>query len=573
MRNRIENQRGVSIIAAVFIIIILAFMGVMFLTIFTTSSTSSLNDFGSSQALSVAEGGLAHALYQFKTGTTCTALAFNNVPLNPGTFTAAGTRYNPASTTLSGAISNVETPIPVFSTAGYAPRGRIRIESEEINYTGLTPTSFTGAQRGVAGTTAVGHALGLQVSQDQCQIQSTGTVVNAVRTAEVNTPNSSSSSAGGATSADTASTAVGVAATNIAGLATLFPAGDNLIIAVVSFRNTGVSRNIAAGNLRLLNGAVLKTSNPSLIRVGGGAAPSTTIFPQETQFLLYKDVGAGASPTYNVTAVASGAGVSAEVKMIVINGAPASSFQGGANVAIGIAETTILTHASTVSAGDNIIMAAVQVDNTSGGTRTITAGNLRLKKGAAVLASNQFDITLARSARVNRGTGILLMARDSGAAANPTYTVTGLASNNGINGAVKIIVLNGLQGAFLDSGSVGVGIAETVVGSLNTSLPAGDNVIIAANQYDNSAAAQRNILATNERIVVGAAQASNQFDINLCTNGTPECDDFASGLLWRHSGASPDTTYDVRALASAAGINAETKIMVIHLNSSIYGWQ
>jgi hypothetical protein len=423
--------------------------------------------------------------------------------------------------------------------------------------------------------------VGRNVVQDQCQIQSIGTVVNAVRTAEVNVPGSTSSAPGGATPLDTGSTAVGVAATNIAGLATLFPAGDNLIIAVVSFRNTGASRDIAAGNLRLLNGAVLLTSNSSLIRVGGGAAPSATIFPQETQFLLYRDVGAGASPTYNVTALASGAGVSAEVKMIVINSVPASSFQDGANVAIGVAETTILTHNSNVPAGDNVIIAAVQLDNANNPSQTknIIAGNLKLKKGAAVLASNQFDINLARANRVNRGTGILLMARDQGALANPTYTVTGLASNTGINGAVKIIVLNGLQSASNvvggnSSGIVPIGAAETVIDSLNTSLPAGDNIIIAANQYDNNVAAQRNILATNERIVVaGAPQSSNQFDMNLCTSGTTDCDDFQSGLLWLHAFASPNTTYDVRALASAAGINAETKIMIIHLNSSIYGWQ
>ncbi len=583
----LKSSQGVSLIAAVFIIVILAFMGVIFLTIFTTSSSSSINDLQSARALYVAEGGIERTLFQFRTGTLCGSLSFAGITLGTGNFTTTGSRFNPVATTLSaGGINNLVTVIPVGSTANYAPHGRIRIESEEINYTGLTANSFTGAQRGVAGTAAIGHAAGKSVMQDQCQILSTGTVGSAVRTAEVNAPGSTASSAGGATPVlDTGSIAVGTTATTIATLPTLFPAGDNVIIAVVSFRNTGASRTIAVGNLKLLNGAVLLTSNPSQIQVGGGAAPSATVFPQETQFLLYKDAGALANSTYNVTALASAAGVSAEVKMIVFNSVSPSSFQDGVNVVIGTTETTILTHNSNVPAGDNVIIAAIQLDNANNpnSARVITGGtpgNLKLKKNATVLASNQFGINLAPPNRVNRGTGILLMARDQGAAANPTYTVTGLAGSAGINGAVKIIVLNGLQSASNviggnSSGSVALGVAETVIGSLNTSLPAGDNVIIAANQYNNSAAAQRNILATNERIVVGVLQVSSQFDMNLCTSGTPECDDFASGLLWLHAGASPNTTYDVRALASAAGINAETKIMVIHLNlnSSIFGRQ
>jgi len=568
MRNKTENQRGVTIIAAIFIITILAFVGVMFLTIFTTSSTSSLNDFGSAQALSVAEGGLAHALYQLKAGTTCTALAFNNVSLNPGTFTTSGTRYNPASTTLSGPITNAATTIPVISTAGYAPQGRIRIESEEINYTAIAGNTFTGARRGVAGTSAAAHAVGRPVPQDQCRVQSTGTVGNAARAATADAPGNPAGHS--VASLDAPSTAVGTAETNIAGLGTSLNAGDNLIIVVVSLQNTGASRDIAAGDLRLKKGAVVLASNQSLIRVGGGAAPSGTVFPRETQFLLYKDAGAGANPIYDVTALASGAGVSAEVKMAVLNSVPASSFQDGGSVAVGTTETTILSHASTVLAGNNVILAAIQLDNTAGGTRSYNPGNLRLKKGAAVLASNEFTINLDRQNQVNRGTGVLLMARDPGAAANPTYAVTGIATNTNSDAEAKIIVLNGLSNAFFDSTSVAVGTTESVMGSLPTTFPAGENVIIANSQYDNSAGAQRNIVAGNERISFGGApEASNQFDIMLCTTGTVECDDFTSGLLSLHTGAPANPTYDVRALASAAGINAETKIMAIHIDITV----
>ncbi len=568
MMNR-KNQKGVTIIAAIFIIVVLAFMGVVFLTLFTTSSTSSLNDLQSSQALYVAEGGAERALLDFKTGTACNSISFNNISLGAGSFTASGTYFN-GSSTLTVAITNSAATIPVASAAAFAPQGRIRIENEEINYTGtdIVGNRLTGAQRGAAGTTAVAHANGLPVTQDQCRIQSTGTVGGAVRAAVVDA--AGNPAARTLASLDSPATAVGTVETSVAGLNTSLNAGDNLIIVVVSLQNTGASRDIAAGDLRLKKGAVVLASNQSLIRVGGGAAPSGTVFPRETQFLLYKDVGAGANPTYDVTALASGAGVSAEVKMTVLNSVPASSFQDGGSVAVGTAETTILSHASTVLAGDNVVLAAIQLDNTANGTRSYNPGDLRLKKGAAVLASNQFAIDLARQNRVNRGTGVLLMARDPGAAANPTYTVTGIASNTNSTAEAKIIVLNGVSSAFLDSGSVGVGTTETVVGSLPTTFPAGENVVIAGNQYDNSAGALRTIAAGNERISFGGApQASSQFAISLCTSGTAECDDFFSGLLWHHTGASANPAYDVRALASGAGINAETKIMAIHIDITV----
>src|SRR3990172_9934534 len=56
------NKNGVSIIAAVFIIVILAFMGVIFVTLIGTGSFTSVNEMQSTQALYVAEGGLERAI-------------------------------------------------------------------------------------------------------------------------------------------------------------------------------------------------------------------------------------------------------------------------------------------------------------------------------------------------------------------------------------------------------------------------------------------------------------------------------------------------------------------------------
>jgi type II secretory pathway component PulK len=58
IRNR--KSRGVTIIAAIFIIVVLGFMGVMFLSMVNTGSFTAVNDLQSAQALYVAEGGLEY---------------------------------------------------------------------------------------------------------------------------------------------------------------------------------------------------------------------------------------------------------------------------------------------------------------------------------------------------------------------------------------------------------------------------------------------------------------------------------------------------------------------------------
>ena len=71
-----------------------------------------------------------------------------------------------ASTTLSSAISNTATTIPVASTGGSYPflsANTIRIDDELITYTGITSTSFTGCTRGAYGTSNVSHSSGTNV--------------------------------------------------------------------------------------------------------------------------------------------------------------------------------------------------------------------------------------------------------------------------------------------------------------------------------------------------------------------------------------------------------------------------
>lgn len=66
-----------------------------------------------------------------------------------------------AQTTIDGgSLSASATTVTVQAngTADFPEQGRIRIENEEITYTGKTPTSFTGCVRGARGTIATTHA-------------------------------------------------------------------------------------------------------------------------------------------------------------------------------------------------------------------------------------------------------------------------------------------------------------------------------------------------------------------------------------------------------------------------------
>jgi hypothetical protein len=60
-------------------------------------------------------------------------------------------------TTLNGSLSSSATTITVVSTKDAPEQGRIKIEDEEVFYTGKTPTTFTGCIRGRRGTLAVAH--------------------------------------------------------------------------------------------------------------------------------------------------------------------------------------------------------------------------------------------------------------------------------------------------------------------------------------------------------------------------------------------------------------------------------
>jgi len=261
---------------------------------------------------------------------------------------------------------------------------------------------------------------------------------------------------------------------------------------------------------------------------------------------------------------------------LVINGIASAnaSFVAGTlqtNISSAATGTTLVTSGA-ITAGNNVIIAQVQLDDSSGAKRDITS--LAIRKGGTAILSNAFTITLDKSGNVNQGTGAMLMAIDPNAAAGATYTVTAQASGGGTNGSASILVFNGFNAAVQSSNpptSVAFSGATSLV-TVPTIFSAGENVVLAAIQYQNTSGASRNIGIGNETITLGGTPVSgpasaNAYNWNLCS-GTTECDDFYSGLLWRQAAGAASPSFGVQSAADGS-VSGAVNLLAISLTGGV----
>ena len=81
-------------------------------------------------------------------------------------------RSTDASSSVSGTLADAATTVTVTSTTGFSTTGTLLIGSEQITYTGLTTTTFTGCTRGTNSTTAASHSDTTPVNQTWTSIDS-----------------------------------------------------------------------------------------------------------------------------------------------------------------------------------------------------------------------------------------------------------------------------------------------------------------------------------------------------------------------------------------------------------------
>jgi len=175
----LNNARGVSIIAAIFIIVVLAFMGVMFLSLINTGSFTAVNDMQSAQALSVAEGGVEFAKLYLRPydnwyGFSADPLAVaTNMTLGSGSFT---TTITFPATTIRKSFGGGTTTIRVYSVDRFTAPGTISIADELWTYAGVATDAPLGPR--LTGVLCVPPSL--------CSGQNIGTIVYPMLTLSAN---------------------------------------------------------------------------------------------------------------------------------------------------------------------------------------------------------------------------------------------------------------------------------------------------------------------------------------------------------------------------------------------------
>src|SRR2546427_7379464 len=185
--RRFQLQRGQLLVAGIVLIVVIALMIATLGYLYVSGESAGTLHGQSERAYFAARSGLEYSSGQYFNGSACSSLNNAAVPVGGAavTFTLMPTLYAPLTLTgTTAALTAASTTDPVTSTAGYAPYGRLLIDSELINYTSTTATNFNGLTRGVGGTTAAAHASVATVSQNLCVVSSTGTAGNAKRVVE-----------------------------------------------------------------------------------------------------------------------------------------------------------------------------------------------------------------------------------------------------------------------------------------------------------------------------------------------------------------------------------------------------
>lgn len=161
-----NDQRGAFlVIAAVFMLLVLSFLGAVFLGTFATSTSTSLDEIQSTAAFAAAEAGLEFnqrdlALnLNWYLSTTDPLLVTANKPLGSGSFTATSTL--PA-TLLRARMCDPALPsclpphtIRAYTTDRFPTAGFLQIEdditgsAEFVQYTGIAADTFTDVTRNV----------------------------------------------------------------------------------------------------------------------------------------------------------------------------------------------------------------------------------------------------------------------------------------------------------------------------------------------------------------------------------------------------------------------------------------
>lgn len=182
-----HHHRGFALIAAIVLIVVAAAMSVVLVTLISGSTQSGALHIASAQAIYAAESGLERGTYErnrnsWDCATPATVTGTVGSGGSSASYSGSCVIYN-VTTTLTSAINASSTIIPVVSLAGVAPYGRVKVDTEYIDYAATSTTScgafatpcLISARRGSESTTAAAHSVSAPVVQDQSILTSVGT--------------------------------------------------------------------------------------------------------------------------------------------------------------------------------------------------------------------------------------------------------------------------------------------------------------------------------------------------------------------------------------------------------------
>ncbi len=176
-----RKQRGFFAIIAVLLIMMMGAMGVIIAYNLSSRASTGANEKSGFDAFYLAESGLEVAARLLigsgvSSSATCATLTgdsrVTNASLLNGTFTATavgGALYT-GSSTLSSSINASSSSITLASTVGFSAHGRVRIDSEAIDYAAISGNQLIGLARGAGGTTAASHTNGASVTESVCLV-------------------------------------------------------------------------------------------------------------------------------------------------------------------------------------------------------------------------------------------------------------------------------------------------------------------------------------------------------------------------------------------------------------------
>jgi hypothetical protein len=347
-------------------------------------------------------------------------------------------------------------------------------------------------------------------------------------------------------------------------MSTTLPAGGKNVI-IVAYQTTHATvAPPAAGTYRIKKGATILYETPisnEVLHIWSNLKPKMVIAIDNAP--AGNDVY---TLTINIVQGASGS-AAVHVQAIVIKTDDATFAANTATVSIAAGATsTVLTLGTTYPLGSKVAVIATVVisSNTYPPGDLISANNVRLKLGTTIVSSNQFTNggTTWGGAQypINQHLIYFTTLTDS----NQTWSIE--VYNNSANTVVAyavIVAFTTNDGAFLDTGSVGLSNgSQTTVGSLTTSL-SGDVVAIGLAAAENSGTAE--VVAFNAGDVVLQLNNSSTGQIGNLVSWI-----FANSSTHGRSGVLPlfrlDTgvsnpSYQIKMTARVAGINGEAKIL------------